>query len=202
MKLYKYRTLSNFKWLIDIFINNRLYAATFDEFKDTMEGHYYSYGVPDEIIYEMRNEKKQARICSLCKSNVIQEMWQEYADDGRGLCLQVKTKGRGWKKFEIPYKNDLLHYDDLNEPKQLNVLLYKLKGYAHEAEVRYIKFVKPTMKKKLYLPIIIEKIFLGYEMPDDDKKMIRTLVEHLNKNGSNIMVDVIKRNKIKSYKLI
>lgn len=195
MMLYKYRTLLNIQWLIDIFINNRLYATTYDDFEDKMEGHYYSDYIPQEIIEELGNEKKQARICSLCKSNLIQEMWQKYADDGKGLCLQVKARGRSWKEIEIPYKNDLLHYDDLNEPKPLSVLQYKLKKYAHESEVRYIKFVKSSLKRKVYLPIIIEKIYLGYAMPDIDKTMIRTLVKHLS--GDNIIVKEIDKSNIK-----
>lgn len=121
-------------------------------------------------------------------------MWQEYANDGNGICLQVQVKDKGWKSIEIPYRPDLLHYDELNEPKRLSVLQYKLEKYAHEAEVRYIKFVKSNLKKKVYLPIIIKKIYLGYMMSDDDKTMIRTLVGHLS--GNNIIIEDIDKNEI------
>ena len=198
MKLYKYRTLSNIRWLIDILVNNRLYATTYDDFEDEMEGHYYSNNISEDIIHEFRNAKKQARICSLCKSTVIQEMWQEYASDGNGICLQIQVKNKGWESIEIPYRPDLLHYDELNEPKRLSVLQYKLEGYIHESEVRYIKFVKSNLKRKIYLPIIIKKIYLGYKMPDDDKNMIRTFVKHLSSN--NIIVEEIDKNNIKPYK--
>lgn len=39
--LYKYRSLDNFKFFIDIILNNRLYAAKYKDLNDPMEGQYY-----------------------------------------------------------------------------------------------------------------------------------------------------------------
>mgnify|MGYP001801434879 FL=1 len=39
--LYKYRSLENFKNFVDIILKNRLYAATYKDLNDPMEGKYY-----------------------------------------------------------------------------------------------------------------------------------------------------------------
>ena len=36
--LYKYRSLDNWKFVLDIFLNKRLYAASFYDMNDPMEG--------------------------------------------------------------------------------------------------------------------------------------------------------------------
>ena len=45
--LYKYRSLDNWKFLLDILINKRLHAARFQDLNDPMEGRYY---YEDEVI--------------------------------------------------------------------------------------------------------------------------------------------------------
>ncbi len=39
--LYKFRSLENWKFVLDIVIHKRLHAAPFDELNDPMEGRYY-----------------------------------------------------------------------------------------------------------------------------------------------------------------
>lgn len=199
MELYKYRTLSDIERLFDILAKNRLYAATYEQFEDDQEGHYYSDNIPNEIVREMRNAKQQVRICSLCKSSLIQEMWDRYADNGKGLCMQVQAnvKRKKWICCKTHYNSNLPFYGELQAPQHLDVMKNKLKNYEHEAEIRYIKSVKASSNNKIYLPIVIEKIYLGYKMPDEDKNMIRTLVKHLN---SNITIEEIDINNIKPYK--
>ena len=41
MILYKYRSLTDWKFLIDILMNNQLFAAGFESLNDPMEGRYY-----------------------------------------------------------------------------------------------------------------------------------------------------------------
>jgi len=40
--LYKYGSLNNFKYFVDIILNNRPYASPYFDLNDPMEG-YYSY---------------------------------------------------------------------------------------------------------------------------------------------------------------
>ena len=82
--LYKYRSLSNLKRLIEIVLDSKLYASRYKELNDPMEG-YYSYS--REIVpykKEINRLKKESLICSLSKSNYIGMMWIMYADEGKG----------------------------------------------------------------------------------------------------------------------
>lgn len=46
MLLYKYRSIENFQFFVDIILNKRLYAARYLDLNDPMEGHYiYADGV-------------------------------------------------------------------------------------------------------------------------------------------------------------
>lgn len=38
--LYKYRGFNNFEFALDIFVNQRLYAATYKKLNDPMEGRF------------------------------------------------------------------------------------------------------------------------------------------------------------------
>ena len=51
--LFKYRSLENWRWLLDILVNNRLYAAPFKDLNDPMEGRYFYFG--DEMTQAFRN---------------------------------------------------------------------------------------------------------------------------------------------------
>ena len=62
LKLYKYRTLHDFKRFLEIIIYNKLYACPFTEFTDKKEGHYYySEGVLKENIRNKIFEEKNAQ---------------------------------------------------------------------------------------------------------------------------------------------
>ena len=70
-RLYKYRDLSNFRYLVDIFLNNRLYASSYKNMNDPMEGMYrYHWDWDKEdtfdfLINEISKEKQKIGICCL-----------------------------------------------------------------------------------------------------------------------------------------
>ena len=63
--LFKYRSIQNWKFILDIFLNKRLYAATYKELNDPMEGRYYYHN--DDVSREykriIRSKKLRWRIC-------------------------------------------------------------------------------------------------------------------------------------------
>ena len=71
--LYKYCDVSNFKFFVDILLNNQLYGAKYDELNDPFEGILFSRTVEiSESVAEQRQKlwdaRKDYRICSLsCK---------------------------------------------------------------------------------------------------------------------------------------
>src|ERR1051325_10389346 len=94
--LYKYRSLQNWKFLLDIFLNKRLYAAMYKELNDPMEGRY-SYR--DDILSRefkrtVANQKQEWKICSLSINFLNTLMWSYYADGHRGIAIGIKVKNR------------------------------------------------------------------------------------------------------------
>ena len=47
-KLYKYKSLKQFEYFMDILTQNRLYGATFKELNDPMEGFFQSKNFTSE----------------------------------------------------------------------------------------------------------------------------------------------------------
>ena len=71
-KLYKYRDLKDFRFFIDIILNNRLYAAAYTNLNDPMEGYYrYTTGEPTEEVLEQIKGEKQNLVSVLFQGKVI-----------------------------------------------------------------------------------------------------------------------------------
>src|SRR5262249_6438004 len=89
---YKYRSLENWHFLLDIFLNKRLYAARFKSLNDPMEGQYYyvngrARGLVRSAIAARR---EQWNICSLTPHARSSLMWAYYANGHRGIAIGVE----------------------------------------------------------------------------------------------------------------
>lgn len=144
--LYKYRTFSNFENVVDILVNSRLYAATYDSMNDPLEGSYgflqANYPNDSEWIKKIDAAIQDQKFCSLSKKSNIDLMWSHYADGHRGICIGVKLKTT--KQSGIAYE---VRYDDFPnlapvcDSKELNrraqkILRYKIDCWEYEEEVR------------------------------------------------------------------
>ena len=87
--LFKYRSLEHWRFLLDILVNNRLYAAPFKDLNDPMEGRYYYFG--DEMTTSVQGlvppRKDDWRICSLTKDPTNTLMWSYYSGGHTGVAL-------------------------------------------------------------------------------------------------------------------
>src|SRR5260221_14734404 len=94
--LYKYRSLENWKFVLDAIAHSRLYAATFDTLNDPMEGRYYYFG--DDVSHEFRRtifeNRKQRRICSLSRTRTNTLLWSYYGGAHKGIALGVQVRPR------------------------------------------------------------------------------------------------------------
>ena len=59
---YKFRNLNSIRHFLDILVNNRLYAARYDELNDPMEGAYLINGYNENIIRLLKTKKYKTRI--------------------------------------------------------------------------------------------------------------------------------------------
>jgi len=93
MILYKYRTLDDFKFVLDILVNKRLYATTYDEMNDPMEGVYtFDEGVPQESLKALEDNYKKIKFCSLSLNANNPLMWAHYSKGARGIAVAIELQ--------------------------------------------------------------------------------------------------------------
>ena len=177
--LFKYRSVQNWKFLLDIFLNKRLYAATYKELNDPMEGRYYYYSdeVSREFSRAIRAQKREWKICSLSRKHRNTLMWAYYAEGHRGIAIGIRVKN----KRSMPYTVREVAYDlevgidpetIQRGPEQiaLHILSQKQIGWQHEDEVR-------VFTKNQFVDVEIQKVCFGCYTSPSDRELISALVK-------------------------
>lgn len=191
---YKYRSLKNFEHFADIVNNQRLYAATFTELNDPMEGlfYYFEDEICADIIKELKRMKESLKICSLAKNYKCASMWTHYADNHKGIAIEVSVKDDEsyiLKDIEyVPKAGFLRKSDNIDFEITKSLLSKKLISWKAEKEVRVFKKVyndtEPT-----YIEVEIKKIYTGVRMSDNYYNMLSCFIkEHNEKNRKNIQL--------------
>lgn len=186
MTLYKYKSVEH---LEDVIVNKQLFASRFDKLNDPMEWAFINEDGGKETIEKLikDTEKEKFRICCLSKSIQYGLMWSMYADEHRGVCIELEVnvecsekngladpKIKTWYYGDIDYQKQAPHLNRAEiEKNVVNVLWTKSIQWQHENEVRYVIKTDGT-EKLVYLPIIIKKIYLGKRM---DKARAKALHE-------------------------
>ena len=170
---YKFRDLRNYKYLLDIILNQRLYSASFKNLNDNHEGQFF-YDFSTEIKKVRLNPTKQKHlsICSFSKNYKNHLMWSHYADGYRGIVI-------GFQIDQSKYLINKVNYDGLanfeNLPRGFDqaksVFLNKLNDWSYEEEYRIIT------EKQDFIKIKIIEIVFGAETPEEDKVIISKLTE-------------------------
>ena len=93
MLLYKYRSLKDFKNIADILTEKRLYASSFLDLNDPMEGHFYYYvnSLPNDFLEKLWCQKKESKICSLGSEKDCFLLWTYYADGHKGIAIEIEV---------------------------------------------------------------------------------------------------------------
>jgi hypothetical protein len=93
MKLYKYRKLEPFEYIADIIYENRFHTAQFSDLNDPMEGLFNIRGEMDgEHLREIKKAIEGVRICSFSRTATHPVLWAHYADNFKGVCIEVEIK--------------------------------------------------------------------------------------------------------------
>lgn len=177
--LYKYRSLKNFKFFVDILINQRLYASPYFELNDPMEGYYlYSKGnMSEEIIKKIKGEKEKIRICSLTRDCYNELMWSHYADGHHGIVIGVEIDNSRYKVKPVIY-DGLMNVSNFNTFSQyrtaIEILSHKLSVWQYEQEERVFT------NGKTFVNVEIKKIIIGQRMSNSDKSIIKKLVQKIS----------------------
>ncbi|MBU0734410.1 MAG: DUF2971 domain-containing protein [Proteobacteria bacterium] len=172
--LYKYRSLENFKFVVDILVNSRLYAAKYSDLNDPMEG-FYRYengGLPDDLIKKIDGAKETIKLCSLSRNPDNPLMWAHYANGHRGFVVGVEVDIERYLlrqvKYEGPkYVRNISQRGD--EETAIKVLCHKYKVWSYEEEERVF------VSSGNYVDIELRKLILGRRMSTQDVGPIKKL---------------------------
>ena len=191
--LYKYRSLDNWKFVLDAIANSRLYAATFDTLNDPMEGRYYYFG--EDVSREFRRaifeSRKQRRICSLSKTRTNTLLWAYYGGGHKGIALgvQVQTNKRPTPLIrDVTYDNSIhVHGKSATrsaDAAALDILTQKQVGWQHEQEVR-------VFTDKLYVAVTLKELVLGCLIDQSDQDLVISIAR---KWHSSIRITKLNRS--------
>lgn len=203
MIFFKYMSLEKLERFVDILINQHLYAACYRDLNDPFEGCFDWKSLDKEVKEEFFRTMYNARICSLqgakeedVPSNTL--MWSHYANSHKGCCLKVRIDNvKNWKKCPMNYSEILQKPNKLNIRESVEeILSHKTKEWSYENEVRFVRFVEN--RKKVYIPVRIESVYLGVGMSAEEKKIYAKLV---NKIDSSIMVYKMKKQSDREFYL-
>lgn len=202
--LYKYRSLKDWSRIVDILINHRLYATSFNKLNDPMEGAYrYNSNIDIELRKRIREEMKNTPICSLSKESNIGLMWTHYADEGRGCCIEVEVTAISWNRVPIIYDTE----KPLLDTNITDILSHKGKAWSYEQEVRYLKLPKnktkddqKPIKVPHFLTVNVTKLILGYKATLLDCSLLNKLITLINNNKTkgrdDIQIERIKKQDV------
>ena len=188
---YKYRALEPWEYFLDVLVNNRLYAATFETLNDPMEGMftYAKDQVSPGFIQRMVEKQSQLRICSLSNIYNSSLMWSYYSNAHKGVILGVEVDENHKDVIEVArvrYAKNISfrgYFGSDPEIDARSILSKKLSAWKHEREFR-------VFSRSQYVPVRMRQLFLGCKMPGKQQTLIKRF---LRKMKSEVEVNQMKR---------
>ncbi|HEX4975521.1 MAG TPA: DUF2971 domain-containing protein [Pseudomonadales bacterium] len=194
MKLYKYRTLSNLEYMVDILFNERLHCAPYNELNDPFEGLFLSVmhiGSPinsSPLNFDLLGGSQKitapqsiselpisggTRVCSLSGSNSDVRLWSHYAGGHSGIAIEVDIESDTECLYAVEYVDQLkqFSYGLLTSPESCEILKIKTKHWSYEKEYRLI-----TDKPFFSVSGKITGMYVGLRTSDHMRKMLRKIV--------------------------
>jgi hypothetical protein len=131
MILYKYRSLANLEYILDIILNQRLHCSTYPELNDPFEGifettiHFHPtkevverFGFMASALLRRRRTYNKVedffsgdidkiKICSLSSDLNDVRLWSYYADGHKGIVFEIDFSGLETKLHEVHYSEKL-----------------------------------------------------------------------------------------------
>lgn len=158
-----------------------------------MEGHYL-YSASGDLDVGMRDllkgEKEKLRILSLSRRSDIELMWAHYADGNKGVAIGVEVDQGKHVSRPVVYEGPMvLDPRDLHTNSAIDVLSRKLPAWVYEEEERVF------VTQGQYVGVSVKEVILGSRMSNQDKSLIKNLVNLLlpyarvisQRNGNNLL---------------
>lgn len=181
--LYKYRSLENYKYFVDIIIKERLYAANYKELNDPMEGQYLYSNTPTSNRFSeiITNLKQQIRIVSLSREENHPLMWAHYANGHRGVAIGVEVDENVNFVKKINYTSSFLKLEDFEGLPDIEVartiLSNKINVWSYEQEERIL-----VEDNSFFARVKVCEVIAGRNMSNQDYSLMKELVNRLNPN--------------------
>ncbi|MGI2169641.1 hypothetical protein ACROAE_05525 [Shewanella sp. MF05960] len=185
MVLYKFRSLDNFQFVLDILVNQRMYAATFESMNDPMEGFYTSdEDIPKESLDALEQHQKSLKFCSLSKYSNNPLMWAHYGNGCRGIAIGVEFKDTEDLR-EVIYgsHSHLSASKDTTIERAKDVLSFKAGFWQYEDEIRVF------VGKGNFIPVKVKELIFGERADRIQKALLKKIVQ-----AANPSVEIIEWN--------
>lgn len=200
MRLYKFRSLSNIEFVLDIIYNQRLYCSTYDKLNDPFEGLFLSnlfdlskrpfgsrflggdsgaYRVVASAKHLNSSILESSRICSLSSSISDVRLWSHYGDGHTGIAIEIEVNDDDDLIKKIEYRDCLpsFNIENATEDNVSSLLNKKTLHWQHEQEYRII-----TSKKYYCIREKIRTIYLGSRVSEFHADILKKAV------GDNINI--------------
>jgi len=190
LTLYKYRSLENLEYVLDIILNEQLYCSPYEELNDPFEGLFMSpitinivdksSGKSNTVESMMssnckdmkpsEDEVNTLKICSLSSSREDVRLWSLYSDGHKGIVFEIDFTGLDSHIFKVEYSDELpQNLSGVLSPEK--ILSCKTNHWEYEKESRIIN-------GETYFPIKnrIKGIYLGNRVNKNHQKIIEKIV--------------------------
>lgn len=200
MKLYKFRSLQQIEFTLDILLRERLYCAPYKDLNDPFEGLFYTISQPMGMAMTTRRYYKtiedlpfyntDVRICSLSEELGDIRMWSHYASGHQGVAIEIDFTEGANSLYKVDYSEGLQKFGTtiLAGATAEEVLSVKTNHWEHEREYRIIQqneyFEIKGKITGLYLGIRVSEMLRGVlikgvplNIPIFDTKLDKTNVK-------------------------
>ena len=176
---YKYKSLKDPKYLLDILINKRIYVGKFTEMNDPMEGVFRSSTILNQKLQdEYEKAKTQHRFCALALNPYMMLMWSYYADEHKGYCLEIEIEEDSENKPKrIEYVDTITDIEKCDNVE--DILCRKFTDWSHEDEYRYFVRVAASTEIAYWENVNIKRVFFGTKMSEDDFTLYKKTIQRL-----------------------
>ncbi len=164
---YKFKSLDNFEFLLDLIVRDRLYAAKLCELNDPMEGIIKADPkVPRDLHSQWEAQLEEVRIASFTAEKDSDLMWAHYADGGRGCKIGFELHP-SVRAEPVMYKS-APKWDGtpVDRDKLCMLLRYKLNPWRYEREYRVV------VTGNRFVPVKVRSIEFGPQIESDRKSLL------------------------------
>lgn len=184
MYIYKFRSNAD-EYLEDILKSEEFYFNDWEEMNDPLEGFftYYLEEHTNDEISQIYTDKNEYRICCFSKEYKEILLWSHYANNHKGICIEIEVDEESIGKEGIFLKDieyeeklpELLSKEDGKSKDSKILLTKKLKKWEYEEEIRAF-YNKSRIEKKRGIKLQIGKItriICGVRFSEDDEEKLK-----------------------------